>query len=283
MRLTALLLALTGLLPLPAPAQAIFDEVPFVTTADHVTLEMLRVARVGPGDHVIDLGSGDGRIVVTAARQFGATGLGVEIVPDLVERSIRYARDAGVADKVSFKVQDLFQTDLSAASVITMYLLPQVNLALRPRLLALKPGTRIVSHDWDMADWKPDLTTEVPVPNKSVGLAKSSKIHTWMVPAAIDGAWCGTGALAGWGLQVTQRFQEVTMALSGPGSTPLSLLGKLAGPALRTEAAGLPAARWEAQGQSLRLQAFERGATPPAALAAGGAFQRPAAGSRCAT
>jgi SAM-dependent methyltransferase len=106
---------------------------------------MLQLAAVGPRDHVIDLGSGDGRIVITAARRFGASGLGVEIVPELVQRSRANARTAGVADRVEFREQDLFRTDLARASVITMCLLPAVNLQLRPRLLALAPGTRLVN------------------------------------------------------------------------------------------------------------------------------------------
>ena len=158
------------------------EEVPFITSPDHVTLEMLRIADVRAGDHVIDLGSGDGRIVILAAKRFGATGLGVEIDPQLVERSLRSARDAGVAERVQFRVQDLFETDLSRASVITMYLLPEFNLRLRPAILALKPGTRIVSHDWDLGDWKPDQTSLVPVPDKQVGLEKFSRVHLWVVP-----------------------------------------------------------------------------------------------------
>lgn len=285
--------------PLAAPLAAApyMEEVPFITSPDNVTQEMLRLAQVRAGDHVIDLGSGDGRIVILAAKLHGATGLGVEIVPELVERSIRYAREAGVADKVSFKIQDLFQTDLSAASVITMYLLPDVNLALRPRLLALKPGTRIVSHDWDMGDWKPDQTTEVPVPNKAVGLARSSKIHTWMVPAQIDGAWCGTGALSGWSLRVTQRFQEVVMQLASPQAR-WRLQGRLSGAALRTaedlaatntSSARLPAARWQIQGhgqghgpsQTLRLQGFDTPASGPSAMPAGSVFQRQGTDGSC--
>jgi SAM-dependent methyltransferase len=158
------------------------EEVPFITSPDNVTLEMLRLAQVGPGDHVLDLGSGDGRIVILAAKKFGATGLGVEIDPRLVEVSKRNARDAGVADRVDFVQQDLFDTELGKATVITMYLLPEVNMQLRPKLLALKPGTRIVSHDWDLGDWKPQQTTVVPVPEKQVGIEKSSRVHLWVVP-----------------------------------------------------------------------------------------------------
>jgi len=171
----------------PAPAQ---DEVPFVTSPHPVTVAMLELARVQPDDVVLDLGSGDGRIVIAAARQFGARGLGVELSPALVERSRENAARAGVGGRVQFRVQDLFETDLSVASVITMYLLPEVNLQLRPKLLALKPGTRIVSHDWDLGDWKPERSIVVEAPDKQVGLEKHSLLHLWIVPAQLGGHWC---------------------------------------------------------------------------------------------
>ncbi len=158
-------------------------DVPFVVTPDHVTRAMLELADVRAGDFVIDLGSGDGRIVIVAAKQFGARGLGVEIVPELVEKSRDNARRAGVAGRAEFRVQDLFATDLSAATVITMYLLPEVNLQLKPRLQALKAGTRIVSHDWDMGeDWKPDRVVVVEVPDKPYGSEKKSRLYLWVVP-----------------------------------------------------------------------------------------------------
>lgn len=185
------------------------EEVPFITSPDNVTLEMLRAANVGPGDHLIDLGSGDGRIVIVAAQRFGATGLGVEIVPELVQQSRRNAREAAVADRVEFREQDLFQADLGPASVITMYLLPEVNLQLRPRLLALKPGTRIVSHDWDLGEWKPDRTTVVSVPDKKVGLDKASQVHLWIVPARVEGLWCPHPLMGPGSLELTQQFQQV--------------------------------------------------------------------------
>jgi SAM-dependent methyltransferase len=171
------------LLAFAAAAFAQDTDVPFVVTPDQVTREMLKLADVKASDYVIDLGSGDGRIVIVAAKQFGARGLGVEIVPELVEKSIDAARRAGVADRVEFRVQDLFATDLSQATVITMYLLPEVNLQLRPRLLALKPGTRIVSHDWDMGDWKPDRVITVDAPDKPIGREKLSRLYLWTVPA----------------------------------------------------------------------------------------------------
>jgi len=230
---------------LAAPAHAL-EEVPFVTSPDNVTLEMLRIAQVGPQDRLIDLGSGDGRIVIVAAQRFGASGLGVEIVPDLVRQSQENARIAGVADRAQFRVEDIFQTDLSGASVITMYLLPDVNLALRPRLLALKPGTRIVSHDWDMGDWKPDQTTVLPVPDKKVGLEKTSKVQLWTVPAQVHGLWCGAGMLGGMRFEVKQSFQQFTATMTRGGRVR-EYAGRIEGDTLHS----LPGARTQTQ---LRLQ-----------------------------
>ncbi|MDP2006264.1 MAG: methyltransferase domain-containing protein [Rubrivivax sp.] len=190
------------------------EDVPFITTPDHVTVAMLELAGVGARDHVIDLGSGDGRIVITAARRFGASGLGVEIVPELVAQSRDNARRAGVEARTRFEVQDLFATDLAPATVVTMYLLPEVNLALRPRLLALAPGTRIVSHDWDLGDWAPDRTMTLAVPQKTIGLEKTSRLHLWTVPARVDGLWCGA---AGAALRIEQRYQLLQATLDeGP-------------------------------------------------------------------
>jgi len=176
-----LLLFLAALLFATTPTAQLNEDVPFIVTPDNVTLEMLKIANVGPKDYVIDLGSGDGRIVIVAAKRFGARGLGIEIVPDLVRKSRDNARAAGVADRAEFREQDLFETDLSKATVVTLYLLPEVNLLLRPRLQRLKPGTRIVSHDWDMGDWKPDRTIEVDAPDKTIGREKKSRIHLWVV------------------------------------------------------------------------------------------------------
>ena len=190
------------------------DEVPFITTPDNVTLAMLQLAGVTAQDFVLDLGSGDGRIVITAAKRFGARGQGVEIVPDLVAQSLHNARLAGVAERVAFRVQDLFETDLSAAQVITMYLLPEFNLQLRPRLLALAPGTRIVSHDWDMGDWQPDRSLTLDVPDKAIGRDKRSTVHLWVVPAQVQGLWCTAGGT----LAITQRFQTFSATLSAHGA-----------------------------------------------------------------
>ena len=234
--------------PVPVTVTAPVEDVPFITTPDHVTVAMLELAGVGTRDHVIDLGSGDGRIVITAARRFGASGLGVEIVPDLVAQSRDHARRAGVATRTRFEVQDLFATDLAPASVVTMYLLPEVNLALRPRLLALQPGTRIVSHDWDLGDWAPDHTLTLAVPEKTIGREKLSRLHLWTVPARVDGLWCGAG---GDTLQLRQQFQAVTGLLT-QGANVRSYSGRVEGRALRL--LGAAGATWHAtaDGDNLR-------------------------------
>jgi hypothetical protein len=209
MRFAVLTLAL-----LAFGARAASEDVPFVVTPDSVTLAMLQLAKVIPEDYVMDLGSGDGRIVITAAKRFGARGMGIEIRDDLIERSRASASAAGVSSRVSFRNQDLFKTDLSPASVITLYLLPEVNLELRPKLLALKAGTRIVSHDWDMGDWPPERSITVDVPEKRIGLERSSKVHLWFVPARLHGAWCGGSKAKPVTLQVDQKFGQMRATLS---------------------------------------------------------------------
>ncbi len=264
----ALLPGLWAAAALAAPP--LVEEVPFITTPDNVTLEMLRIAQVQPRDHVIDLGSGDGRIVITAARGFGARGLGVEIVPDLVQRSIANAQRAGVADRVEFRVQDIFQTDLSGATVVTLYLLPEVNLQLRPRLLALAPDTRIVSHDWDMGDWKPDRTTVVPVPDKAVGREKSSRVHLWRVPAQVAGLWCAGAAR----LRFEQSFQNYRARLESAAAAAQAWSGRIAGARVPPPVSGAPrpALEWEDGKLVVRVAA--------SGLSAGTRFER-AAGDRC--
>src|SRR3989442_6767128 len=131
-------------------------EVPYVQTPSEVVMEMLRLARGTPDDVVYDLGSGDGRIVIAAARDFGARGVGIELDPALVVESVRNARRARVAERTSFFMQDIFEADISGATVVTLYLSPDLNLRLRPKLLSqLKPGSRIVSHDFPIGDWPP--------------------------------------------------------------------------------------------------------------------------------
>ncbi len=125
--------------------------------------------------------SGDGRVVITAAQRFGTRGTGIEIDPRLIALARAGANAAGVAGRTSFLEQDLYNTDLGGATVITLYLLPAVNMKLRPALKKLKPGTRIVSHDWDMGDWQPDRSVVVPAPEKRIGLAKTSNLMLWIV------------------------------------------------------------------------------------------------------
>jgi SAM-dependent methyltransferase len=251
------------------------DEVPFITSPDNVTLEMLNAAGVKRGDHVIDLGSGDGRIVILAAKRFEATGLGVEIDPRLLELSKTNARTAGVADKTEFREQDLFKTDLAPATVVTMYLLPEFNLQLRPSLLALKPGTRIVSHDWDMGDWKPDRTTVVPVPNKAVGFEKSSKIHLWTVPARVDGLWCAAGLLRGASIVLRQKYQTFEGTLGWRDRTR-DLAGTINGSELRVPAGSSGELVLQATNNALRLTTAQGNL----ALAQGQTFTR-ATGASC--
>jgi len=183
-----------------AAAQFPYD-VPYVPTPQVVVDEMLRLADVGPQDFVVDLGSGDGRILITAAEKFGARGLGVDLDKELNQESRENARISGVEGRVKFVNQDLFKTDIHEATVITMYLLPGVNLRLRPHLLELKPGTRIVSHDFDMDDWRPDRKTTI-----------RKNVFLWVVPAKVEGRWRTRIPLAGGGrdfeFDFRQHFQE---------------------------------------------------------------------------
>jgi len=169
-------------------------DVPYVPTPPAVVDAMLGLAGVGPEDHVIDLGSGDGRIVIAAAKQRGARGTGVEIDGALVGTARREAQREGVAERVEFKEQNLFTTDIGHASVVAMYLYPRLMLQLRPRLFAeLRPGTRVVSHDFDMENWRPDERLTVPVPGKPYG-PPSSEVYLWIMPANAAGAWKGRSA-----------------------------------------------------------------------------------------
>ena len=198
-------------------------DVPFVQTPANVVDAMLEMAAVQATDYLIDLGSGDGRIVIQAARQHGVRSLGIEIDANLVRASSREASRQGVADKVSFVNGNLFAMDLSRATVLTMYLLPQLNLQLRPRILSeLKPGTRILSHDFDMGEWKPDQRREVPVPNKSYG-PPVSQIYLWYVPANVAGKWRWqlpvAGKSLGYEARLSQLFQEVDAEMLVDGGT----------------------------------------------------------------
>ena len=149
-------------------------DVHFVPTPEAVVQQMLKVSNVSKNDVIYDLGSGDGRIVITAAKEYGARGTGIDIDPQRIKEATENAKQAGVSDRVRFLNQDLFETNFSEATVVTLYLLPSLNLKLRPKLLAeLKPGTRIVSHAFDMGDWAPEQTLDVD----------GRKVYYWVVPA----------------------------------------------------------------------------------------------------
>jgi hypothetical protein len=201
----------------PAVAQD-WGDTPYVQTPQNVVDTMLQIAKVGPGDYVIDLGSGDGRMVITAAAKHGARGFGVDLDRNLVALANRNAAKAGVADRAVFYQRDLHETDVAPASVLTIYLLPEVNLMIRTRLLAtLKPGTRIVSHDYGMGEWRPDYETEIAAPGKTVGLRQRSKIYYWMVPGHAAGRWFWRLAPEGrpidFELALQQNFKMIEGAL----------------------------------------------------------------------
>jgi hypothetical protein len=215
----------------PAFAQD-WGDTPYVQTPQNVVDTMLEIAKVGPGDYVIDLGSGDGRMVITAAKKYGARGFGVDLDRNLVALANRNARQAGVANRAVFYQRDLHETDVGAATVMSIYLLPEVNLMIRTRLLAtLKPGTRIVSHDYGMGEWRPDYQTELDAPGKTVGVSQRSKIFYWVVPGRAAGRWvwrlAGNGKpfdgaqdrSAEFELALQQNFQAIDGTLKTGGST----------------------------------------------------------------
>jgi SAM-dependent methyltransferase len=187
-------------------------DVPFVPTPVEVVDAMLELAKIQPGDLLYDLGCGDGRIVIAAAKTFGIKAIGIDIDPIRISESKENATESGVNDKVKFIQQDLFETDFSDASVITMYLLTSVNRRLRPKLLSeLKPGTRLVSHRFDMGEWKADKTVSVKIYND---YGDDRKVYFWVVPANVTGQWQwdfpgGSGSQA-YVLTVNQKFQGIS-------------------------------------------------------------------------
>jgi len=205
-------------------------DVVWVPTPQVIVDKMLDLAKVGPKDYVMDLGSGDGRTVITAAKR-GARAQGIEFNPDMVALSQRNAEKAGVTDKASFMKADLFETDFSKASVITMFLLPDINLKLRPKILDMKPGTRIASNTFTMGDWEPD---------QKVTLTSAEGCETswctallWIVPAKV----AGTYKVPAGEVTLKQSFQMLTGSLSADGKT-FVLHGKVAGDQLQFNAGG---------------------------------------------
>ena len=181
-------------------AQTARLDVPYVPTPQEVVDRMLQLGKVRVGDYHIDLGSGDGRIAVTSAAKFGARSLGVDLNPTRIEEARANAKKAGVSDRARFELKNLFETEIGKADIVTMYLLPSVNLELRPKVLRdMWPGTRIVSHAFDMGDWKPDHRESV------IGRT----VHLWIVPAQVEGRWTieGSHKLT---VAIQQRYQEIS-------------------------------------------------------------------------
>jgi hypothetical protein len=195
--------ALVALCAGPGHAQQKLD-VPYVPTPQVVVDEMLRIGAASADDYVIDLGSGDGRILITAARKFGARGHGVELDEALIAESSDNAQRAGVADRVEFRKEDLFQADLSRATLVTMYLVPRVNARMLPRLAALRPGTRIVSPDFDLEGWRPDAKTSI-----------RKNIFLWVVPARVAGRWRTRLALPGGERELVLEFRQQHQDVDG--------------------------------------------------------------------
>jgi hypothetical protein len=261
---------LCAVLSVPAPAaigQKGAGDVVYVPTPQMVVDTMLRMAQVGPGDYLIDLGSGDGRVVITAARS-GARALGVELDRHLLGLANEAAKREGVADRATFREQNLFETELAGATVIATYLLPEMNLKLRPKILALKPGTRVVAHDYHMGDWLPDQRETLEVPEKKVGLEGISYVYLWHVPAQVGGRWRTEIPVAGratpFEFALEQRFQVLTGSATAIASRPTRLqTPRLRGDALSFTVElgpGRPPVRYEFQGRvaddTLRGTAF---------------------------
>ena len=201
-------------------------DVEYVPTPHEVVAEMLNMAEVTKDDVVYDLGCGDGRIVIAAAKQYGARGVGVDIDPELIRVCRENARKAGVTGRVKFLLRDLFETELREATVVALYLTPELNLQLRPKLFReLKPGTRIVSHDFDMDDWKPDGMREMrnvqfTYPD-DMARVRDTKFYYWVIPPHVAVLWrWNLKTLRGerdYVLNVTQKFQEISGQIRGPG------------------------------------------------------------------
>lgn len=178
---------------------AVALDVPYVPTPQPIVDRMLRVAEVKAGDFVMDVGCGDGRMVVSAARDYKAHGLGVDINPERIAEARRNATRAGVADRVEFRIGNLFETDLTPADVLAMYLLERINLKLRPKILStMRPGTRVVSHAFSMGDWKPD----------HIETLNGQTIYLWIVPARVQGRWEVRQGNDRFDLDIRQSYQE---------------------------------------------------------------------------
>ena len=223
-----LLILMTGLgfplTPGHGLAQSRIPDVHYEPTPQLIVEDLLKMADVNRNDIVYDLGCGDGRFVITAAQKYGARGVGIDIDPERIKESNQNARIAGVMDKVRFLEADLFETDIREATVVALYLLPDLNMQLRPKLLSdLKPGTRVVSHEFDMYDWQPD----------KMGRLGRNRYYFWVVPAEVAGKWRWTFPSAKgeeqFLLTLTQKFQEIDGRIVTPVQTVAPLEAYLIG------------------------------------------------------
>jgi SAM-dependent methyltransferase len=228
--------AVAGMFAAGAIAQD-YGDTPYVQTPQVVVDKMLELAKVTAKDYLVDLGSGDGRMIITAAKRYGARGFGVDLNKSLVTLSNRNAAKMGVADRAVFYERDLHETDLSKADVLTIYLLPEVNLMVRPRILDLKPGTRLVSHDYGFGEWPPDVELTMDAPGKPVGRDQKSKVMFWVVPSRVAGKWVWQGPAGAYELQLEQVFQKIAGTLTAGGRSVKIENAVLSGDQIRFEAA----------------------------------------------
>ena len=239
----------------PVRAQTGVGDVVYVPTPQIVVDEMLMMAKVNKADYLIDLGSGDGRFVITAAKKHGARALGVDLDTYLLKVANENARKENVTERVTFREQNLFETDLAGATVVSTYLLPEMNLKLRSKILKLKPGTRVVAHDYNMGDWYPDEQKTLVVPEKKVGNAGISYIFSWVVPALVAGKWQSQINVGGkdiaYEFDMEQFFQNIDGDASA-GAMRGEMRGKMTGEQVKfslTGKSGQKLERHEFQGQ----------------------------------
>jgi SAM-dependent methyltransferase len=256
--------ALTALLPTEAPAQRRMKAEPtliYVPTPQSIVDKMLEVAKVTKDDYVFDLGSGDGRIPITAAKRYGARGFGVDINPKLIAEARDNAKVAGVSDRVEFRRQDLFRTSVREATVVGLYLFVWANVKLRPRLISeLRPGSRIVAHDFPVGDdWKPDVEEEI----------ENRTVYLWYVPAQVAGTWTIEGGPQPLTVQLQQKFQvidgtatvngrsvplenaslrgdAIAFTVAGDGGKPMRFLGRVNGSKIEPRAEAGAVSDWSA-------------------------------------
>ncbi len=210
----------------PVSAQPRGLDVPYVPTPENIVDAMLRLAKPGPQDFLIDLGCGDGRLPITAAKQFGTRGLGIDLNPVRIIEAKANAEKAAVTDKVEFLLGDLFEADFSRATVLTLYLLPQINMQLRKQILAMKPGTRVVSHAFDFEDWEADVAEQHGV----------RRVYFWVVPAKVSGWWSGTVDGVDFEVELKQHFQKLSgVSRAGELRAPIEA-GRVSGEIVSFEA-----------------------------------------------